>query len=307
MLRTALKPQWIAALVGALLVSWVFVLLSQWQFSRSVSEAPPAVRTTEEVRPLTEVLRPGEFFPAQAADQMVSAEGSFDPARQVLVRDRLQDGRKGWWVVTAFTVDDAPPVGGEGGTVVPVARGWIEAPEDAGPPPSGALRLTGRLLPSEAPVAEKDLAQGEVATLSVAQLINLWDVPSYPGFVASTSELTADGDVSAAASGGALEALTIEPQPLEQPVNWLNIFYAVEWFVFAGFSVFLWWRLVRDDYERTQDALADAAEAEVAAETPAESATTTQSEPAPDAGDGPATTDTARPGEAGPARTGGTP
>jgi cytochrome oxidase assembly protein ShyY1 len=278
-LRTALKPQWIAALVGALLVSWVFVLLSQWQFSRSVSEAPPAVRTTEEVRPLTEVIRPGEFFPASAADQMVSAEGSFDPARQVLVRDRLQDGRKGWWVVTAFAVDGAPSVGGEAGTVIPVARGWVQAAEDAGPPPSGPIRLTGRLLPSEAPAAEKDLAEGEVATLSVAQLINLWDVPSYPGFVASTSEVTPDGDVSAAARGG-LEALTIEPQPLEQPVNWLNIFYAVEWFVFAGFAVFLWWRLVRDDYERTQDAIADAAAA---------------------------ATDPAPPGDAGPARTGGTP
>ncbi|WP_077489943.1 SURF1 family protein [Sinomonas mesophila] len=281
MLRTALKPQWIAALVGALLVSWVFVLLSQWQFSRSVSEAPPAVRTTEEVRPLAEVLRPGEFFPASAADQMVSAEGSFDPARQVLVRDRLQDGRKGWWVVAAFAVDGAPSVGGEAGTVIPVARGWVAAPEDAGPPPSGPVELTGRLLPSEAPEAASDLAAGEVATLSVAQLINLWDVPSYPGFVAATSEVTPDGDASAAARGGPVEALTIEPQPLEQPVNWLNIFYAVEWVVFAGFSVFLWWRLVRDDYERTQDALADAADD--------------------------AATDTARPGDAGPARTGGTP
>ncbi|GAB3282471.1 SURF1 family protein [Sinomonas notoginsengisoli] len=257
MLRTALKPQWIAALVGALVVSWVFVLLSQWQFSRSVSEAPPAARTTEEVKPLGAVVRPGETFPAPAADQMVSLNGSYDPKRQVLVKDRLRDGRTGWWIVTAFTVDGAPSVGGESGTVIPVARGWIASPDRTASPPSGALKLTGRLLPSEAPKAEHDVPPGQVATLSVAQLINVWDAPSYPGFVSATEEVTSSGAPVPASAG--LERLSIEAQPLGQPVNWLNIFYAVEWVVFAGFSIFLWWRLVRDDYERTQDALADAA------------------------------------------------
>lgn len=275
MLRTALKPQWIAALVGALVVSWVFVLLSQWQFSRSVSEAPPAARTTEEVRPLGDVLRPGEAFPGTAADQMVTLSGSYDPKRQVLVRDRLQDGRTGWWIVTAFAVDGAPSVGGERGTVIPVARGWIASPEQASQPPSGALKLTGRLLPSEAPKAEHDVAAGQVPTLSVAQLINVWDVPSYPGFVSATAQVTSAGAPVQAAAG--LEPLSIEAQPLEQPVNWLNIFYAVEWVVFAGFSIFLWWRLVRDDYERTQDALADAAEAEAHTDAGAEPGTRSDS------------------------------
>ena len=262
MLRTALKPQWIAALVGALVVSWVFVLLSQWQFSRSVSEAPPAPRTIEDVRPLTGVLRPGEVFPAPAADQMVTFHGAYDPRRQVLVRDRLQNGQKGWWVVTAFAVEGAPAVGGEHGAVIPVARGWIASPQDAAPPPPGQLTLTGRLEPSEAPQAAQDAAAGQIATLSVAQLINIWDVPSYTGFVGVTKEVTPSGAEAAAAPG--LQPLSIEAQPIEQPVNWLNIFYAVEWVVFAGFSIFLWWRLVRDDYERTQDALADAAAAEAA-------------------------------------------
>lgn len=277
MLRTALKPQWIAALVGALVVSWVFVLLSQWQFSRSVSEAPPAARTTEDVKPLGDVLHPGEVFPASAADQMVTFKGAYDPRRQVLVRDRLEDGRKGWWVVTALAVDGAPSVGGEPGVVVPVARGWVASPQDASPPPSGPLTVTGRLLPSEAPQASQDVPAGQVATLSVAQLINVWDAPSYTGFVSATKEVSPSGAAIAATPG--LEPLRIDAQPVEQPVNWLNIFYAVEWVVFAGFSIFLWWRLVRDDYERTQDALADAAAAEDAAAGPAPTPLDDQSTP----------------------------
>src|SRR5690349_1553528 len=99
-LRTALKPRWILALVAALVVSGVFVLLSQWQFSRSTSDAPPVVTTTEHPQPLTKTLQPGAAFPATAADQMVTASGRFDPTRQVLVPNRLLGGASGWWVVT---------------------------------------------------------------------------------------------------------------------------------------------------------------------------------------------------------------
>jgi hypothetical protein len=40
-------------------------------------------------------------------------------------------------------------------------------------------------------------------------------------------------------------------------LNWLNVFYAVEWVVFAGFAIFLWYRLLRDEWMREVE---DAAE-----------------------------------------------
>ncbi|WP_336857696.1 SURF1 family protein [Sinomonas albida] len=267
MLRTALKPRWLLALVAALAVSGVFVLLSQWQFSRSTSDAPPVVTTTENPQPLVATLTPGRPFPASAADQMVTATGHFDASRQVVVPNRLLDGQHGWWVVTAFVVDGAPAVGGDHTIVIPVARGWIADRSQASPPPSGAVKLTGRLLPSEAPQQDKAPASGQASMVSVAELINTWDVQSYPGFVSSTHEVTPAGDQAAAALNGSLKPLDIAAQPASAPVNWLNIFYAIEWVVFAGFAVFLWWRLVRDDYERQLEAEADAAaEAGVAAE-----------------------------------------
>jgi hypothetical protein len=42
-------------------------------------------------------------------------------------------------------------------------------------------------------------------------------------------------------------------------LNWLNVFYAVEWVVFAGFAIFLWYRLVRDAVEREREAAEEAA------------------------------------------------
>ncbi|MCP2047575.1 UNVERIFIED_ORG: cytochrome oxidase assembly protein ShyY1 [Paenarthrobacter nicotinovorans] len=250
MLKTALKPRWIAGLVFALVLSGVFVLLSQWQLSRSTQHESPAASTTEVVKPLVDVLQPGHFFPGSVSDQMVTATGSYDPGKQVLVEGRLYNNQKGFWIVAAFAVQDAPTLKGVAASPqmwIPVARGWVADAAQAGPPPSGTLTLTGRLIPSEAPVPNVDAGPGRASAVSTAELINSWEVSSYPGFIAATSEVA--GGVTLPL-GADVKALNIPPQPPAEQINWLNLFYAVEWVVFAGFSVFIWWRLVRDDYRR---------------------------------------------------------
>lgn len=257
----------------AIVISGVFVLLSQWQFGRSTQPEAPVSATTEELKPLTTVLQPGDFFHGSVADQMVTATGSYDPQKQVLVPDRLNDGANGYWIVSAFAVKDAPVLTGAGAspqTWIPVARGWVADPANAGAPPSGTIELTGRLLPSEAPLPNTDAGPGRASAVSVAELINSWEVTSYPGFLAASSELAGSADVSAAATGGDVKALNIGPQPPAQKVNWLNLFYAAEWVVFAGFALFIWWRLVKDDYRR---GLEDALDEEHAAETMATAGT----------------------------------
>lgn len=244
MLKTALQPRWIAALVFALVVSTAFVLLSQWQFSAAESEPVDDPKATETVRPLTEVFTPGVPLFEAEADQMVSFTGSFQPDDTVLVRDRLQDGDLGYWVVTAFAVQDAPD-----GAFMPVVRGWVSSPDDVEPITDGEAAIVGRLLPAEAPVAEPPSTESTpvLAAVASSELINLWDMPGYAAFVTANT-ITVDGS---APDMGAMEYVTVGGQPQETPVNWLNIFYALEWIVFAGFSVFLWWRLVADDYQRS--------------------------------------------------------
>lgn len=261
MWKTALKPRWIAGFVFAIAISGVFVLLSQWQFGRSTQPEAPVNPATEKVQPLTGTLQPGEFFHGTDADQMVSARGTYDPEKQVLVPDRLHDGKPGYWVVSAFAVDGAPALAGAAAspqTWIPVARGWVADPADAPAPPSGAVELTGRLLPSEAPLPKTAPQPGQATAVSVAELINYWEVSSYPGFVAATAEVAGGADVSPAAVPGDLLPLEIGPQPPGQQINWLNLFYSLEWVVFAGFALFIWWRLVKDDYHRDlEEALDD--------------------------------------------------
>jgi cytochrome oxidase assembly protein ShyY1 len=259
--KTALQPRWIAGLVFAIAISGVFVLLSQWQFGRSTQPEVPVNPATENAQALTGTLQPGDFFHGSVADQMVTAEGSYDPAKQVLVPGRLRGGQTGYWVVSAFAVTGAPVLSGAAAspqTWIPVARGWVADAADAVPPPSGPLELTGRLLPSEAPVAETAPEQGRATAVSVAELINYWDVSSYPGFIAVTAEVSNGADVSAAAVSSPLKPLSIGPQPPAQQINWLNLFYSLEWVVFAGFALFIWWRLVKDDHRhRLEDSLDD--------------------------------------------------
>ncbi|MFQ4150054.1 SURF1 family protein [Arthrobacter sp. LAPM80] len=255
-----MKPKWIAALVFALAVCAVLVLLSQWQFSRSLQRdvAPPSV--TEKVQPLLETIEPGKPMLGDTEGQLVTASGHFDATKQVLVPSRLQDGKVGYWVVTAFVVDGAVPPAGVAATrevVIPVARGWAPTPDNPPAAPVGTVKIDGRLLNSEGPELKKDLPAGQVDAVSSAELTNIWSVTTYSAFVISYSE-TLDGHaVGASTQAGALVPITVTATDQNSKVNWLNIFYSIEWAVFAGFAVFLWWRLVADDYRRDQDELFD--------------------------------------------------
>lgn len=264
MLKTALKPRWILSLILAMVIAAVFVLLSQWQFSTSAGDAPPPPSTTEEVRPLTDVFSPGVPMTAPLADQMVTMDGEFVADTAVLVQDRLQGDRQGFWLISAFAVDGAgtpQATGPDDQTVIPVVHGWVQdaAAADEVPALVGPGTVVGRLLPAEGPVAERAV-EGQVSMLATAELTNRWDRPIYSGFVVS-SATTVDG--SERVPQPPLEAVTVGPQPQDTPVNWLNIFYAVEWFVFAGFAFFLWWRLVADDHRRTLEAAEDEAALEL--------------------------------------------
>ena len=62
---------------------------------------------------------------------------------------------------------------------------------------------------------------------------------------------------SAEAFGGLQEIHSPAPAELS-PINWLNIFYAIEWVAFMLFAFYLWYRLVKDAVEREVEAIEDA-------------------------------------------------
>lgn len=250
MLKTALKLKWIAALLGALLVATGFVALSGWQFGASSTEVAVKADETEVAVPFTKHYTPGIEMLSSKSDQIVTLSGEFVSGTDVLIKDRIDDDKLGFWVVSAFEVDGAPH-----GESIAIARGW--QPEDTTPStaPAGKITVTGRLLPPEGSEANYDVRNKSLATLTSAQLSNTWKLHLYAGFIAA-HELTQDG---APVAQPGIDSIYVGPQPQDAQVNWLNIFYGVEWVVFAGFAFFLWYRMVRDDYQRDMDEVAEQA------------------------------------------------
>jgi surfeit locus 1 family protein len=256
MLQMMLRPRWVLALLLALAVAAGFALLGQWQIERAVEQSTVVERPTEEVLPFGDLVRPDVPTEQLATAQRVEVHGTYIPGDTVLIEGRLNDGAAGFWVVAHLEVTDASPGG------LPVALGWAadrEAAQAAADAVDAAadgseVALVGRFLPSEAPVApDEDGDPFAMTTVAVAQLINVWagydDRPVYFGYITTTD----------AAFG--LEAIA-SPAPEESvELNWLNVFYAVEWVVFAGFAVYLWYRLVRDAVEREQQEAEEAAAA----------------------------------------------
>ena len=100
-------------------------------------------------------------------------------------------------------------------------------------------------MPTEAPVVPNPTGDlFEVSTLSLASLVNEW--PNYSG-TAFGAYLIVDS------TQYGLDVIDSAPPENSATLNWLNIFYAIEWALFAGFAVYFWYRLVRDAYERQEE------------------------------------------------------
>ena len=248
--RMMLRPRWIGALVFALLLAAGFAWLGQWQLERAVESGKAVEAPTETVLPLAKVAGPGAPLRDTAVGQLVSFTGTFVPGDYQLLQGRLNYGKSGWWVVGHIDIHraDGQPV------ALAVARGWAadEATAKASlarlaDEPATEQRVVGRLLPDEQPQLPDDKQKDPTGmrSLGVGQLYNLWTgvdgVDVYAAYV-----------VERGAPDGLVQIDS--PPPIAQTeLNWLNIFYAAEWIIFAGFAVFLWYRLVKDAKEREDE------------------------------------------------------
>lgn len=255
-----LRPWWIGMLVFALLVAAVFAWLGQWQLGRAIDTDPPPPGATENVQPIADVTSPGEYLPEPVVGQRVEVAGSFVAGDFLVVSSRFNGGVEGYWVTGQLRVEPSDAIPDP--TSLAVALGWTDdrAVADAAASalnadPGGAVALTGRLISDEGPALPAAGAPAtEMTRMSPAALLGWWHDTT--GLNVFRPYLVADG-------GDALPdgLMTIDsPAPDEgSNVNWLNVFYAVEWAIFAGFAFYMWYRLAKDAWEKELEALEEAA------------------------------------------------
>jgi cytochrome oxidase assembly protein ShyY1 len=261
--QVARRPRSIALLALALVIAAGFAALGQWQLARAVESGVVIERDTETALPLGTLAEPQGYVTDRSAGHMVTVSGALVPGDFVVVSDRLDDGRTGAWVVGHLSVaDDGRPADAAPDALpasVPVALGWAATDDEAAAvaarlnadagPSAGTREVVGRFLPSEQPEPSGTGQDPQRMTrLSTAALVNVWqgDVGDvYNGFV-----------VASDAQAG-LSPIYSPPPSEDVQLNWLNIFYAAEWAVFAIFAIVIWYRTVRDTWTREQPGYRD--------------------------------------------------
>lgn len=238
------RPRSLLLLAAALGIAVAFAALGQWQLQRAVQNGAVVDRSTETVRPLTSVARPQAQQTQASVGQMVRTRGSWVPGDFLVIDRRLNGGTEGAWVSGHFVVD------GPAGAQLAVALGW--APDrraaqavadelNRRPPAPGSL--VGRYLDSDGAEAPESGPPTAIPAMAVPQLLNLWrdrtEGPIYNGYLVVRTAVAGLTSIDS-------------PRPSDEvELDLLNILYAGEWALFALLSLYIWYRLVRDRWERS--------------------------------------------------------
>ncbi|MBF8191866.1 SURF1 family protein [Nonomuraea sp. K274] len=242
MLRTLFSPRLVGLHLLTIGVLIAFILLGRWQLGVFQDSGRPHAATDPGPVGVGTLAQVGAQMTGDVVGRRVTAEGVYEPGHQLLVADRRPDvdapggnvsRDDGYWVLTPLRLDD--------GTLVPVVRGWTARAGDPGVAavPPGRVTVTGRLRPQQGTDSVQRRAEGlpagQVQTVSTGELINLW-----------TGRKVRTGYVVAQPPSGSLTQVKVDPPAVGGTLTWRNLAYAANWWIFAGFAVFMWFHFVRD-------------------------------------------------------------
>ncbi|MEU5215086.1 SURF1 family protein [Streptomyces sp. NPDC020807] len=241
MYRFLKTPRWWGINVFVLLAIPFCVFMGTWQLGK-FEDRVDSHREAEE-RPAASSVAAAPLDTLLPVDKETSgrpAEARGRYGEQFLVPDRALDGRTGSYVLTLLRTD--------GGRSLPVVRGWLPEGAKAPAPPTGEVTAVGALQASET-LGTKGvrtaggLPEGQLGMISAASLVNVVPEDVYDAWITLADSPAGLTPVpAAAAEGTGLDAKAFQ-----------NLGYTAEWFVFAGFVLFMWFRLVRREAEASRD------------------------------------------------------
>ncbi|MSO27169.1 MAG: SURF1 family protein [Candidatus Nanopelagicales bacterium] len=226
MLALLRTRRWIGFTTLVLVAIVAFGLLSNWQWHRA--EEKQKQRLALETAAAKNPIDLTALSPTAPDWQIVSATGTYDFESQVVVRQRPQDGRNGFWVLTPLELTD--------GRSVWVARGWIPASASATTspgipdPPRGQILILGSWHGFE--VVNEASREGLPRQMvgAVDQIV-LPAAGDFTGYLRLTSSAPAQAVLSFVA------APKID--------DTMNLSYAGQWLLFAGVALVGWFFFLR--------------------------------------------------------------
>ncbi|MEU3705328.1 SURF1 family protein [Streptomyces anulatus] len=249
MYRFLLTPRWWGINLFVVLAIPFCVFMGTWQLGRFEDRVQSHEQAEKQPDPGTRAAKPlDELLPVDKVTSGRPAVATGTYADQFLVPGRKLDDRQGFYVLNMLRTDT--------GKALPVVRGWLPGSATGArvpAAPEGEVTVTGDLQASEnsrsdGVNARGGLPGGQVGMISAATLVNLVPYDVYDAWV-TLPEAEAGG------TGGAMK-----PVPAAAPEGsgldlkaFQNLGYTGEWFVFAGFVLFMWFRLVRREAEALRD------------------------------------------------------
>ncbi len=244
--RFLLTPRWWGINVFVLLAIPFCIFMGSWQLSRFEGRVQDHRTATEQAADSRheEAVPLARMLPVDKATSGRRVVVSGEYGRQLLSPGRELDGKTGFYVVTLLRTPN--------GESLPVVRGWLPGtadPAKAPKPPAGKVTVTGALQAPESPgsngvPATGGLPSGQTNAITPASLVNLVPDKLYAAWVTldrGDAGMKAVPAVAPVGTGLDLKAFQ-------------NLGYTGEWFVFAGFVVFMWFRLLRREAEAARDA-----------------------------------------------------
>ncbi|MFJ3904445.1 SURF1 family protein [Streptomyces sp. NPDC090025] len=241
MYRFLRTPRWWGINVFVLLAIPFCVFMGTWQLGKFEDRVDSHREAEQRPDPATEAAAAlDSLLPVdqETSGRLARASGRY--GEQFLVPDRELDGRSGAYVLTLLRTD--------GGKALPVVRGWLPRGAAAPAPPTGEVQVTGALQASESAgtkgvSAAGGLPAGQLGMISAASLVNVVTDDVYDAWITLTDSPRGLVPVPAqAAAGTGLDMKAFQ-----------NLGYTAEWFVFAGFVLFMWFRLFRREAEASRD------------------------------------------------------
>ena len=229
MFKNLIKPRWIALTLFLLILIYLFIRLSNWQFDRydqrvlrnestnvALSLAPKKIDSVSQMSDLKQW-------------EKIELTGSYLSDQSKLVRKQYLENNLGFWVITPFKIQN--------GENILVNRGWIPIGSSASSnqsiplAPVGTVNLEGYLQSfNESITQPKDLPLNQVNTIDY----NYFE-----------SEIANNFYVQLAKSSPMDNQVAIIPLP--ELSNGPHFSYAIQWILFALLLPIGWYVLLKNE------------------------------------------------------------
>ncbi|MEV1045968.1 SURF1 family protein [Streptomyces sp. NPDC049916] len=252
MYRFLLTPRWWGINLFVVLAIPFCVFMGTWQLGRFEDRVQSHEQAERQPDPSTRAAEPlDELLPVDKVTSGRPAVVTGTYGDQFLVPGRELEDREGFYVLNLLRTDS--------GKALPVVRGWLPGSTSGvrvPAAPEGEVTVTGDLQASEninsdGVNARGGLPSGQIGMISAATLVNLVPYDVYDAWVTLP-----EGEAGGAGGAGG----SMEPVPAAAPQGsgldlkaFQNLGYTGEWFVFAAFVLFMWFRLVRREAESVRD------------------------------------------------------